>query len=50
MTTNRTTNTPLKVDSYAGALILIDVLYDMRAISKATYENIKRNARNDIEK
>lgn len=50
MTTDRTTNTPWKVDSYAGALTLIDVLYDMRAINKATYENIKRNARNDIEK
>lgn len=39
------------MDSFEGALALIDILYDMDAINKATYENIKRNAkRNDDKK
>ena len=37
-----------RMDSFEGAMSLIDILYDMNAINKATYENIKRNAkRND---
>ena len=37
-----------RMDSFEGAMSLIDILYDMNAINKATYENIKHNAkRND---
>lgn len=38
-----------RMDSFEGALALIDILYDMNAIDKTTYENIKRNAKkNDM--
>lgn len=47
MTGNTPSDTPWKVDSYTGALALIDILFDMQVINKATYENIKRNAHND---
>lgn len=33
----------LKIDSYTGALALIDILYDMGSINQATYDAIKRN-------
>ena len=37
-----------RMDSFEGAMSLIYILYDMNAINKATYENIKHNAkRND---
>lgn len=37
-----------RMDSFEGAMALIDILYDMNALNKATYENIKHNAkRND---
>lgn len=58
MTTNDTTdglNTPNKaisstpkIDSYTGAVALIEILYDMKVINKATYENIKRNTQNNF--
>ena len=31
------------VDCVTGALVLIDILFDMHAINKATYEDIKRS-------
>lgn len=34
-----------RIDSITGALALIDILYDIKAINKATYDNIKRNAK-----
>lgn len=40
-----------RMDSFEGAMALIDILYDMNAINKATYENIKNNAKkNDYRK
>lgn len=38
-------NASLKIDSYAGALALIDILFDAKVINKATYDNIKHNAK-----
>ena len=32
-----------RLDGYTGALALIDMLYEMHVINKATYENIKKN-------
>ena len=40
-----------RMDSFEGAMALIDILYDMNAIDKTTYENIKRNAKkNDMKR
>ena len=39
-----------RMDSFEGAMVLIDILYDMKAINKATYENIKRNAKRKDER
>ena len=51
MTDNTSRKTFHQMDSFEGALALIDILYDMDAINRATYENIKRNAkRNDDKK
>ena len=33
----------LKIDSYAGALALIDILYGMGSINQATYDAIMRS-------
>lgn len=51
MTDNTSRKTFHRMDSFEGALALIDILYDMDAINRTTYENIKRNAkRNDDKK
>ena len=34
-----------RMDGFEGAMALIDILYDMNVINKATYENIKHNAK-----
>ena len=39
-----------RMDGFEGAMALIDILFDMEAINKATYENIKRNAKRNDEK
>jgi len=51
MTENTSRSGFYRMDGFEGAMALIDILYDMEAINKATYENIKRNAkRNDDKK
>ena len=51
MTENTSRNGFHRMDGFEGAMALIDILYDMDAINKATYDNIKRNAkRNDDKK
>lgn len=49
-TPNKAISSPPKIDSYTGALALIDILFDMKVINKATYDNIKRNANNNYNK
>lgn len=39
-----------RMDSFEGAMALIDILYDMKAINKATYDNIKHNAQRKNDK
>ncbi len=39
-----------RLDRYAGALALIDILYDMAVINKATYDNIKHNTKRNEDK
>ena len=34
-----------RLDGYTGALALIDMLFEMEVINKATYENIKKNTK-----
>lgn len=34
-----------RMDGFEGAMALIDILYDMNVINKATYENIKHNSK-----
>ena len=34
-----------RLDGHAGALALIDILFEMDVINKATYENIKTNTK-----
>ncbi len=50
MTDNTSRKAFHRMDSFEGALALIDVLYDMKAINKATYENIKHNAKRNNDK
>lgn len=33
---------PAQIDIHTGAMALIDILFDMKAINKATYDSIKR--------
>lgn len=40
-----TTPASCRLDGYTGALALIDILYEMAVINKATYENIKKNTK-----
>ena len=34
-----------RLDKHTGALALIDMLYEMDIINKATYDNIKKNTK-----
>ena len=45
MSKQTATPTPCHFDGYTGALALIDMLYEMDVINKATYENIKKNTK-----
>lgn len=47
---NKAISSTPKIDSYTGVLALIDILFDMKVINKATYDNIKRNANNNYNK
>ncbi|MBR4077884.1 MAG: hypothetical protein IKK17_04695 [Oscillospiraceae bacterium] len=50
MTENSSHKAFHRLDGFDGAMALIDILYDMDAINKATYENIKRNAKRNSDK
>lgn len=39
-----------RMDGFEGAMALIDILFGMDAINKATYENIKHNAKRNNDK
>ena len=39
-----------RVDGYKGAIALIEILYSMGSINKATYDSIKRSARKNEER
>ena len=45
MKTQTTIPAPCRLDKHTGALALIDMLYEMDVINKATYENIKKNTK-----
>ena len=45
MSKQTATPTSCRLDRYTGALALIDMLYEMAVINKATYENIKKNSK-----
>ena len=45
MSKQTTMPTSCRLDGYTGALALIDMLYEMDVINKATYENIKKNTK-----
>ena len=47
-TPNKAISSPPKIDSYTGAVALIEILYDMKVINKATYEDIKRYTQNNF--
>ena len=50
MTENTSSMAFRRMDGFEGAMALIDILYNMDAINKATYENIKRNAKRNNDK
>lgn len=50
MTDNTSRKAFCQMDGFEGAMALIDVLYEIDAINKATYENIKRNAKRNEKK
>ena len=50
MTENTSRIAVRRMDGFEGAMALIDILYNMDAINKATYENIKRNAKRTNDK
>ena len=45
MTDNTSRSGFHRMDGFEGAMALIDMLYEMQAINKATYENIKKNTK-----
>ena len=45
MSKQTATPTSCRLDRYTGALALIDMLYEMDVINKATYENIKKSTK-----
>lgn len=45
MSEQTTTPTSCRLDRHTGALALIDMLYEMDVINKATYENIKKSTK-----
>ena len=45
MSKQPTMPTSCRLDGHAGALALIDILFEMDVINKATYENIKTNTK-----